>query len=272
LYGGGPLKSLAILSVLAYLGVVAVNALAEAVPLNGVGTGRLSDDLPNLFVPAGLTFSVWGLIYLLLAGYVIAVVGEAFRHPAAQRAWTATDALLFIANAIANMGWIVAWHWRMVRLSLLIMLVVLGTLIALGRRILWRLAPGAPLASASKTRRFFLSVPIRVYLGWICVATLANVTALFVALGGKASGIDERLWAVVAIALGLCAALDFAWRRREVAAPFVVVWAYAGIVLKRLTVDADYSRPVWIAAALSILLILAAVGVQRIRSRTATSS
>jgi hypothetical protein len=88
--------------------VVTVNALANILPINGVGTGQLSDELPNLFVPAGLTFSIWGLIYLLLAGYSIAVVAGALgKKPAAM--WTAADDWIFSLNMAANAGWIFAW-------------------------------------------------------------------------------------------------------------------------------------------------------------------
>lgn len=116
-----------------------MNALANALPLNGANTGVLSDEIPNLFVPAGLTFSVWGLIYLLLTCYVVAAVREAWGKNGAEgrsgaeapSAWTGRDATLFIANMAANVAWIFAWHWRLVGLAMVLMLVILGTLIAL---------------------------------------------------------------------------------------------------------------------------------------------
>ena len=55
----------------AYLAMIATNYLANALPIGGKTTGELSDNLPNLFTPAGVTFSIWGLIYLLLAVYVV---------------------------------------------------------------------------------------------------------------------------------------------------------------------------------------------------------
>jgi hypothetical protein len=51
--------------------MVVMNYLANALPLNDKTTGELSDSYPNLFVPAGITFSIWGIIYLLILGYCI---------------------------------------------------------------------------------------------------------------------------------------------------------------------------------------------------------
>ena len=62
---------LAVLNSLGFLGTVIINALANIIPINNKTTGELSDQYPNLFVPAGLTFSIWAVIYLLLAIFVI---------------------------------------------------------------------------------------------------------------------------------------------------------------------------------------------------------
>lgn len=261
---------LAALSALGFLGVVAVNGLANALPLNGVGTGELSDELPNLFVPAGLTFSVWGLIYLLLAGYVAFLLAEAFGKRRGA-AWERGDGWLFAANAAANIAWIFAWHWRDVTVALALMAVILYTLIALEERILPRLEEGGSLAAApgdrkAQARRFFLSVPIRVYLGWILVATIANFTAFLVKGGWDGFGLDPRIWTVAVIGAALALALFYALGRGAIATPLVVVWALAGIVIKRTSVDPAYSAPVWTAAAAAGLAILAAVAVERLRS------
>lgn len=176
---------LAFLSLLLFLATVTVNALANILPINGVDTGTLSDEIPNLFVPAGLTFSIWGLIYLLLALYVGAVLVGVLRKPRATD-WGAADGIAFSVNLAANIGWILAWHYRLVGLSLAIMLVLLGSLVFLAER--------KPVRGGAKgLRAFLLDAPIAVYLGWICVATIANATALLVTLGWDGFGVDPRL-------------------------------------------------------------------------------
>ena len=257
-------KTAAVLCILAFTSMVAVNGLASALPLNGVNTGQLSDELPNLFVPAGITFAVWGLIYILLAAYVVAAAREAFRSAdEGRRAWSSRDGALFILNAAANIVWIRAWHWRLIGTSLVIILVILGTLVVLERDTERKLLPSGPLepdfsekSGSIALQRFFLTVPLRVYLGWICVATIANATALLVKTRWGGFGLDPRIWTVSVILTGLALALVFSVWKRQIAAPLVVVWAYAGIVLKRLQTDPDYSFPVWIAAGLAALIIL----------------
>lgn len=257
------LRLLAITTALALAGVIAVNGLANALPLNGVGTGQLSDELPNLFVPAGITFAIWGLIYLLLALYAGAVVMEAFGCRAGS-AWTAADAGLFLANAAANIGWIFAWHWRLVGLALLLMIVILTTLILLEEKNYRRLKARASLGVARPFRRFLLSTPLNVYLGWIMVATIANVTALLVSLGWDGWGLDPRIWAVLVIDVATILAVSLVLYRRAIAAPLVVVWAFAGIVIKRLAVDGAATRAVWLSALIGSGLILIVLVISRL--------
>ena len=106
---------LRVANLVAFIGVVVVNALAVTLPLNGRSTGELSDAYPNLFVPAGLTFSIWGVIYLLLGIYA---VYQLVKHkPYVDRiGW------LFVLSSVANMAWIFAWHYELVLLSFAVML------------------------------------------------------------------------------------------------------------------------------------------------------
>lgn len=262
-------RALSILVALLFLATLAVNALANILPINGRTTGEVSDALPNLFVPAGITFSVWGLIYLLLAGAVTAAVLEAFRKGRSP-VWTASDYAVLAVNLAANCGWILAWHYGLVALSLVLMLIILASLILLEERRHAASGKGAGVGSTAK--RFFLSTPLNVYLGWICVATIANATALLVSAGWDGFGLDPRGWAVIVIAAGLAVGLLLAFSRNAMAAPLVIVWAYAGIVIKRLQTDPAYSRPVWIsalAAAVILLAVLSALAARRRGRRAA---
>ncbi|MCE5257219.1 MAG: hypothetical protein LLF89_10300, partial [Spirochaetaceae bacterium] len=170
---------------------------------------------------------------------------------------------------------IFAWHWRKMVLSLLVMLVILATLILLEQGnqkklgaggVLNRARPLAPGVSpgAEKAKRFFLTVPLRVYLGWISVATIANVTAVLVRANWNGFGIDPRVWTVIVIIAGLAVALGFSLWKRQIAAPLVIVWAYAGIVIKRAQTDAGYSMAVWMTALIAGVLILASIVVAQL--------
>ena len=260
------LRVASLIAMLGFIAVIAVNALANILPLNGVNTGVLSDEIPNLFVPAGLTFSVWGVIYLLLVGHIITIIRETWSKKAVST-WSSRDAFLFIVNMAANVAWIFAWHWRRVNLAMGVMLVIIGTLIALEQGNQRKLAAKS---FDSRAKAFFMSVPLRVYLGWISVATIANATAVLVKSGWNGFGADPRFWTVAAIIAGLVVALGFSLWKKEVAAPMVVVWAYIGIVLKRMQTDSDYSSPVWIAAAVSAIVILLSFIPARLASLSGT--
>jgi len=250
-----PEKISAIVAALCFLAMITVNALANALPLNGVNTGVLSDELPNLFVPAGVTFSIWGLIYLLLAGHVWVLLETAFRDGTGGGGST-VEAWILAANFALNAAWIFAWHWRLLPLSVLIMLGILGTLILLEER--------QAFADPGKTRRtgvraFFLRQPILVYLGWICVATVANITAALVQAGWDGFGLDPRMWTVLAIGAATTVGLALVWRRRAVASALVVVWALAGIIHKRAGLDAQETMTIIAAAAIGVFLLLGMV-------------
>ena len=101
-----PLK---ILVLLAYLGMVGINALANILPINGLNTGGVSDSFPNLFAPAGLTFAIWGLIYFLLLVFVIYQFVPAKKEESQARLKKVQ--VFFVISSIANMGWIFAWHY-----------------------------------------------------------------------------------------------------------------------------------------------------------------
>lgn len=239
--------------------MLTLNGLANALPLNGVNTGQLSDEIPNLFVPAGITFAIWGLIYLLLIGYVIAVF-KAATSASGLEAWAPADGMLFSANAALNAGWILAWHWRLIPLSLLIMAGILGTLIVMMERNHGRVTGSATAAArGGPVLRFFLRVPVFVYLGWICVATIANATALLVTLGWNGFGLHPAVWTVVVIAVGAAVGAYLALARGAVSASLVVIWAYAGVILKRTGIDAASSLPIIAAASAGIAAVALAI-------------
>jgi len=124
-----------ILNLFGFLGTVIVNGLANALPINNKTTGELSDQYPNLFVPAGLTFSIWGLIYILLAIFAIYQLIIVIRKDTKQSSFIERIGLLFFGSSVANIGWIFAWHYEIVPLSLVLMLLLLGCLIAIYLRL-----------------------------------------------------------------------------------------------------------------------------------------
>ena len=220
--------SLSILNLLGFLGTVVVNALAIILPINNKTTAYLSDQYPNLFTPAGLTFAIWGLIYVLLAIFVIYQLIPSVRRDAQKVDFVQRIGPLFFISCIANIGWIFAWHYEMVSLSLVLMLILFGSLLAIYLRL------NIGKSEAPKTEKYLVHLPFSVYLGWITIATIANATALMVNINWNAWGLGEQFWAVAVIIVGIAIALSILFTRKDIFYCLVVDWALLGILLKRL--------------------------------------
>jgi hypothetical protein len=214
--------------------MIVMNYLANSLPLNGKTTGQLSDAYPNLFVPAGITFSIWGVIYLLLAGYSVFQFTGKGKPIAESIGW------FFAISCLLNGLWIVAWHYEKLPLSLAIMAGLLITLIVINLTV-----KGLPFG--------LTKAAFGVYLGWICIATIANVTALLVGINWNGFGISQENWTLIMISIGAIIVSATIFR---ISNPFIglaVVWAFAGIILKR---SSDYRTIAFFALA-AILVVTA---------------
>lgn len=227
------------LNVLLFAGMIVMNYLANALPLNGKTTGELSDSYPNLFVPAGITFSIWGIIYLLLLAYcILQFTGSN------QIAYSATGAI-FAVTCVLNSLWIVAWHYQKLPLSLVIMVLLLIALIYLN-------------ISIRDIRPGLIKAAFGVYLGWICIATIANVTALLVNYKWNGFGISDEIWTIIMISAGTLIVCLSIFSLRNPFMGLAVIWAFAGIIIKR---QGDYKSIVLTAAiAMTIVGAVTAVG------------
>jgi hypothetical protein len=222
------LITVAVINLTGFLIMVVVNALANILPLNGVNTGQLSDLYPNLFVPAGVTFSIWGVIYLLLFMYVIYNFFAAVNRFPERQYFMLKINLLFFLTCLLNATWIFAWHYHKLYLSVGIMLLLLISLMLIYRR----LEVGD--IEISKRERYFVHLPFSIYLGWISVATIANITALLVAVGWPRWGLSEEFWTLTMMLVGTLLAVVMALGKRDIYYGLVIIWAYTGIIIKRI--------------------------------------
>lgn len=194
--------------------MIVMNYLANALPLNDKTTGELSAQYPNLFVPAGITFSIWGVIYLLLLIFVVIQFRQSNQQVIEAIGWA------FAISSLFNALWIVAWHYEKLSLSLLFMLIILASLVFIGTKI-QHLPPG------------LIKAAFGIYLGWICIATIANVTAILVASNWGGWGISEQTWAIIMIAAGLLITSAALVRLNNPFVGLAVIWAFAGIVIRQ---------------------------------------
>jgi len=252
---------LAIANFVGFVLVVVVTALANTIPLGGMTTGQLSDLYPNLFVPAGLTFSIWGIIYLLLGIYVVCGLVFAVKKSEPSNGFIEKVGLLFIISCIANAGWIFSWQYRVLPLSLVCMVVLLLSLILMYNR----LSIGKTSAGASE--KYMVHLPMSVYIGWISIATIANVTVLLVFYRWNRFGIDEQIWAVVMMAVGILLGLVMLFYRKDIFYTLVIDWALLGILLKRTAVDGSAAQAVVVTSIIGMCLLTLGVVTQIARGK-----
>ena len=252
---------LSILNLLGFVGTVVVNALANILPINNITTGALSDLYPNLFVPAGLTFAIWGLIYVLLGIFVIYPLVPRVRRDPRKVQFVHKIGPLFFVSCLANIGWIFAWHYQILPLSLALMLVLLGSLLAIYLRL------NIGKSEAPRAERYFAHPPFSVYLGWITIATIANVTALLVDINWNTLGLGEQFWAVAVIIVGIAIALSVLFTRKDIFYCLVVDWALIGILLKRLSVTTVPDQSVVVVTVAGLALITGGVIAQLVRKK-----
>jgi hypothetical protein len=269
------------INILLFAGMVYMNYLANALPINNRTTGAVSDAYPNLFVPAGITFSIWGIIYLLLAAWV------ALQFTSGLKEIAVAVGPLFALSCLLNALWIVAWHYDRLWLSLAIMTGLLISLILINGTLRDITANVSAMATGDSDGATLLTgsggagggsgtgsaliggtagrglimvtkAAFGIYLGWISIATIANVTALLVGIGFTGGPLPEQIWAIALIAIGAVIVILSIPSYSNPWIGVAVVWAFAGIIIKR---SGDY--PAIAIAALIAMLAVAAVTVIR---------
>lgn len=237
-----------------YLAMVLVNALANLLPINNLTTGQVSDSYPNLFAPAGIAFSIWGLIYLLLAGHVIYQTGIFQKEKTPERREIlAKIGRYFILTSVANACWVFAWHYKLVWLSVLLILAILYWLAKISGALAGR--------ELSVAERLFVRLPFSVYFGWITVASIANVTVFLVSIGWDRFGIADDIWTVIILFAGAAIGIWQTLRLKSIAYCLVFVWAYSGIWVKHASAadfDSRYPNVITAVTACVVLFLLAA--------------
>lgn len=240
------------LNMMGYILVIVVNGLANALPLNGITTGDISDLYPNYFTPAGFTFGIWGAIYLLLGFFILRQTAYYFRYGILP-VEVEKIGLVFLFSCFMNMAWIVAWHFLYITLSYVIMLLLLGSLIIIYLRL-----RGGHLAgrrAASFLDFWTLHAPFRLYLGWITAATLANLTVLLIHRGFDAMTTAGMVWATLMVFIAILLGLLVLIAKRDVIYASVLLWTFAGIIHKRINAP-ELGLPVVIMAGVGIVMLL----------------
>jgi benzodiazapine receptor len=241
-----------IANILSVVLALTVNILASTLPLNGQNTGEISDRFQVFFVPAGYVFAIWGVIYI---GWIAFAVYQAL--PAQKESPRLRKlGYLFALSGLLNAAWLFCWHYNQFGLSVLVMLGLLGLLIAS----YLRLDVGrTPVGTAEK---WCVDVPFSIYLGWISVATIANVTDWLYLVNWNGFGIAPEIWAVIMLLVASLVGVLMALTRRDSAYLFVFAWSFAGIAVKQAAVPM-VAYAAWAAAAVALGLAVYSIIARR---------
>jgi len=241
------------LNIIAYVLTVLVNSLAGSTTiLGGRNTAQVSDTNPTLVTPAGYVFSIWGVIYILLGVFVV------FQALPAERVKNFQKSIgpLFILSSILNIAWLFLWQFEFLSLSVILMFLLLATLIL----IYLRLNIGK---SKSPTReKLAVNLPFSVYLGWITIASIANVSVTLVSMKWDGFGISPETWATLIIIVAMVIALLVIATRKDIAYGLVIIWALVGISVKQSGNQSVVTTAEIGAIVLAILLIATVVFVR----------
>lgn len=208
-------------NLLFFLGVLVVNTLSVTLPLGGNSTSEISDRYHTLLTPAGYAFSIWSLIYLLLAGFIV----YPFRQDTGSRDSVRSIGIWFVLSCICNMGWLFLWHYLYIELSLAVMVLMLITLIVIYRKT-------RSIISPTPGEQWLVKLPFSLYLGWISVATIVNASVVMEKNHWVGFGLSDSTRAVIMLCVGTLLAVIVSFPYRDSIYPLVFAWAFIAIALE----------------------------------------
>lgn len=234
-----------LLTILVTLLTIVVNILANALPLNGQSTGEISDRFSIFFVPAGYVFSIWGLIYL---GMIAFTIYQALPAQRENELLKKISPAYWIGN-IANAIWIFLWHYEFFPLTLIAMLTLLASLLYITIEV------SKVRSKLNNSQKWFVQLPFSIYLGWISVATIANISQVLFYIGWGGFGISPEAWTVIMLLVATTLGILMLARERAVPYALVLVWAFVGIALKQ-TAAPVVANTAWVTAALLTVCVM----------------
>lgn len=203
--------------------VLTVNGLANILPINGLTTGEVSDEFPVLFVPAAYVFSIWGLIYISLIAFAIYCVTPR----GLENQDIDSIAWWFVAANLFNSTWIFLWHYLQFPLTLIAIVGLLVSLIV----IFLKLRIGKE--KRPLLEKLVVATPFSIYLGWATVAVVANFAQTLYSIGYRGEPLTQEIWTVALLLVATVLGIIMIFKRRQIAYPLVLTWAFVGIYVKQ---------------------------------------
>lgn len=230
------IKVYPILNILIFLLCLFINFKSATGELGGKSIRELSEKYSNLFTPSNQTFAIWSLIYLLLTAVLISQFTKKFKHPI-------LNTPLFLLSCVLNFSWILFWQFELIGISLLVMIGLLSCLGLINYKL-------------QDQKQWLLNVSFGIYLGWICIATIANVTTF---LQSIEMNLDIEIQKIVSIIIIATGTVIITWVMKKTENPFLSIsaaWAFYGIYSKQIE---NYPLIAYVALFCQALIIVAGV-------------
>lgn len=251
-------KALSILNLLALSIHIFLSYATQFKLVNVTDVGEISNQYASLFTPAGFTFAIWGLIYLLLISFCIYHIIQAFVKTESHQANrdTVKTGTWFIINNLGAAGWLLVWTNNQISISALLILLQLVSLIVIHLRL------GIHDVKEKTASKIFTQLPLSIYLGWITIATIANISIYLFSVqwDGFGLGYSAITWTRIIIAVAVVITMLVVLLRNNVAYGLVVIWALYGIISKLQQTDAaSYAvliQTAWIASGIVAVVCL----------------
>ncbi len=233
-------------NIIAFILTIIVNGLAGSTTLlGGKNTAEISNANSTLITPAGYVFSIWGVIYVLLGIFVIfqALPSEKEKRYHKKISW------LFVLSSVCNIVWLFLWQFEYLVFSVILMFLLLASLILIYLRL------NVGKSKVGLREKLTIHLPFSIYLGWITIASIANVSVTLVSVNWDGFGINPSVWATLIMIIALSIAILVVLTRKDIAYGFVIVWAFVGIAVGQ----SGNQSVVILAQASSIIVLIALV-------------
>lgn len=238
-------KTLQVLNGIAFVSTIFVNYLSNTGIMNGKTIGSISDNIKSLFTPAGYAFSIWGLIYLFLTGFIF-YQGRSLVKKNIDDGFIEKISFWFIISCIANCAWIFSWVYEYTGTSCIFIFILLFAILKI------ILSNDMQINTTSKSKLIFLNLPFVVYGGWVTVASIANVSSFLVKIDWNGFGLSSETWTIIMIIIATLVNLIVVFKRNMYAFAFVGAWALIAIGVANQASQNSITLVTYIASALLI--------------------
>lgn len=227
--------------------MIIINFLANYIPINKQTTAQISNKFPTLFTPAGITFSIWGIIYFMILMFLIFEIRRTFfqkNFDASRKKYQ----FAFMLSCLLNSLWIICWHFNLILLAFVIMIMLLLSLIYIYKTVFL-------LEYSSLIEKFFTKTSFSLYLAWICVASVANFTILLKSYGIDSIIFSESFFTIILLLMLTILSIIVLFKRNDITFTIVSIWAISGIVINRLSDEIIHLNIIFSSLAIVLVLV-----------------